>query len=93
VCLWEAGLTLDFHQSSPLPKGTRRATLAGSFHIAILSLVHWENLDVAGREADNLFNSQRRYTNDWKRCGTAELKLRPIIEEPTRVRLVGFSVS
>ena len=21
VCLWEAGLTLDFHQSSPLPKG------------------------------------------------------------------------
>jgi len=22
VCLWEAGLTLDFHQSSPLPKGT-----------------------------------------------------------------------
>ncbi len=22
VCLWEAGLTLDFHESSPLPKGT-----------------------------------------------------------------------
>jgi hypothetical protein len=23
VCLWEASLTLDFHQPSPLPKGTR----------------------------------------------------------------------
>ena len=38
MCLWEAGFTLDFHQSSPLPQSTRWPWLDPSWTPVFVSI-------------------------------------------------------